>query len=182
MGSTVSEFFRRVIKPLGCRPSASKLYLADVFSEWALLAYTNYIYGQKHLKSYNAAESLCASLIRLAPLWTDNSTRTFVILQGICLHVYVVRTSLPLTIGVFCRRCVLKVKPDASSWLRLTIFLPSWYWLIHDGMPSSTEHQGCILTGIPSEHACKLPVLLNDTFLLNYFPMLHKPQSSTMLP
>ena len=46
----------------------SSRILADVFCESAFLAYTscgyNCLYGPRHLKIYNVAESLCASFVR----------------------------------------------------------------------------------------------------------------------
>ena len=48
--------------------NSSSRILADVFCESSSLTYTscgyNCLYGPRHLKSYNEAESLCASFIR----------------------------------------------------------------------------------------------------------------------
>ena len=62
--STIIRSNRLVVAAI----NSSSRILADVFCESSSLTYTscgyNYLYGPKHTKSYNEAESLCASFIR----------------------------------------------------------------------------------------------------------------------
>ena len=102
--STIIRSNRLVVAAI----NSSSRILADVFCESSSLTYTscgyNCLYGPKHTKSYNEAESLCASFIRDVRMSPSLNTA---LLGEIKPYVYclVCNLILPILIDIVLDHC-----------------------------------------------------------------------------